>query len=129
MRRRIGGDSSSGSSVAQSAAPTPANAANVSSTCHDGSWNSIVRGRSAGQTASIAASLASSRFIASGTRNRTVPSRSPNARYGPVSHGTLVSGSVCIARNDPPRCALTENRKSGGVAATQPSIFDAVGDA
>ena len=36
---------------------------------------------------SIAASFASSRRTPSGTRNRTVPSRSPNARYGPVSHG------------------------------------------
>ena len=42
----IGGSSSSGSSVAHSAAPAPARAANVSSTCHDGSWNSMVRGMS-----------------------------------------------------------------------------------
>ena len=109
----IGGSSSSGSSVAHSAAPAPARAANVSSTCHDGSWNSMVRGMSVGHAARSAASLASSRRTPSGTRNRTVPSRSPNARYGPVSHGTLVVGSTPSARNEPPRCALTENRKSG----------------
>ncbi len=40
-----------------------------------------------------AASRSSSRRMPSGTRKRTVPSRSPNARYGPVSHGTLSVGS------------------------------------
>ena len=61
-------------------------------------------------------------------RKSTVPSRSPNARYGPVSHGTLTTGSTWRARNDPPRWALTENRKSGGVAATQPATLEGVGE-
>ena len=129
MRRSVGGSSSSGSSVAHSAAPIVASAANVSSTCHDGSWNSRVKGRSRGQAASSAASFASSRRAPSGTRNRTVPSRSPNARYGPVSQATLPSGSVWSARNEPPRWAFTEKRKSAGVAASQPAILAGDGDA
>src|ERR1700693_5669110 len=125
----IGGSSSSGSSVAHSAAPAPVSAAKVSSTCHDGSWNSIVRGRSLGPAGSNAASFASSRRTPSGTRKRTVPSRSPKARYGPVSQGTLTVGSTWRARNEPPRWALTENRKSGGVAAPQPAPLQGGGRA
>jgi hypothetical protein len=33
-----------------------------------------------------------------------------------------------MARHDPPRCALTLNRKSGGVAASHASTFDSLGD-
>jgi hypothetical protein len=32
-----------------------------------------------------------------------------------------------MARNEPPRWALTANRKSGGVAASQASTFASVG--
>ena len=79
----------------------------------------MVSGRSRGHVASSAASRASSRVTPSGTRKRTVPSRAPKARYGPVSHGTLAAGSTCSARNEPPRWALIANRKSIGVAASQ----------
>ena len=75
------------------------------------------------------ASFASSRRTFSGTRKRTVPSRSPNARYGPVSQDTLSPGSTARERNEPPRWALTEKRKSGGVAATHASTLGAFGDA
>ena len=89
MCRMVGGASSSGSSVVHSAAPTPASAAKVSSTCQVGSWNSTVSGRSGGQAARSAARRSSFRLTPSGTRKRTVPRRLPNARYGVVSHGTL----------------------------------------
>jgi hypothetical protein len=56
-----------------------------------------------------------------------VPSRSPKARSGVVSHGTLSVGSIRIARHEPPFWALTANRKSGGVAASQPAIAAGVG--
>jgi hypothetical protein len=61
-----------------------------------------------------------------GTRNRTQPSRSPKARYGPVSQGTLVAGSASD-RAEPPRCALTVNRNPGGVADSHAATFAADG--
>ena len=42
-----------------------------------------------------------------------MPSRSPNARYGPVSHGIPGSGSPLIARHEPPRWAFTLKRNAG----------------
>jgi hypothetical protein len=66
--------------------------------------------------------------MVSGTRNNTVPSRSPNRRYGSVSQGRPASGDPPIARHDPPRCALTLNRNSGGVAASQAATFGSFGD-
>ena len=66
VRRRVGGSSRSSRSVVTRAAPAPASAANVSSTCHDSSWNSIARGRSRGHAARSAASRASSRRDALG---------------------------------------------------------------
>ena len=105
-----------------------ASAANVSSTCQDGSWNSTVSGRSSGQRAEQGGQLVvipRSMFV--GTRNRTVPRRSPNSRRGVVSHGTEVAGSTVSARRLPPRWALTANRKVAGVAASQPAIAASVG--
>jgi hypothetical protein len=67
------------------------------------------------------------RLTPSGTRKSTVPSRSPNARYGAVSHGTLVAGSTWSARYEPPRWALMANRKSVGVAASQPATDAGLG--
>ena len=69
----------------------------------------------------------SSRLVVSGTRKRTVPSRSPKARYGSVSQGMPGSGILAIARHEPPRCALTLNRNDGGVAASQAATLAAVG--
>ena len=54
----------------------------------------------------------------SGTRNSTVPSRSPKARYGPVSHGMPASGSAANDRNVPPRWALT---RTGSRVAWRPA--------
>ena len=109
-----GGSSSSGNSVAHRAAPARASATNVSSTCHDGVLELHGQGRSDGHLRQDRRQL---RVVApdpSGTRNSTVPSRFPNARNGPVSHGTLTTGSTWSDRKDPPRWAFTENRKSGG---------------
>ena len=103
--------------MATRAAPALARASNVSSTSHAGSWHSTASGRSRGQVARNAASRSSLRLTPVGTRNSTQPSLSPNARYGPVSHGTLVAGSVSD-RAEPPRCALTVNRNAAGVAAS-----------
>jgi hypothetical protein len=71
--------------------------------------------------------LSSSRRTFAGTRNRIVPSRAPNRRIGSVSHGTLAVGSTESDRNDPPRWALTANRKSVGVAASHASTFSGFG--
>ena len=99
----------------------------VSSTCQPGSWNSRVSGRSRGHAARSAASFGSSRLTFAGTRNRTLPSRGPNARYGSVSQGRPRSGEPPNARNEPPRCALTMNRKDSGVAASQLATLAADG--
>ena len=131
---------SGGSSVMHSTAPASRSAAKVSSTCHERSWNSRTSGIDRGQAASRARMRSSaratspsthgpSRRISAGTRYRTVPSRSPNSPSGSVSHSIVSAADPNRPRIAEVRWAFNANRKSGGVAATQPRIADGVGPA
>ena len=99
----------------------------VSSACHEGSRNSTVSGSSLGHASRNAARRESSRLDVSGARTSTVPSRSPKARYGPVSQGSPGSGDPPNAPHVPPRWAFTLNRNVPGVAATQAATLAADG--
>ena len=59
-------------------------------------------------------------------RSRAAP-RTPGTARSATARWSV--GSTPSARNEPPRCALTENRKSGGVAATQAADLDRGGRA
>ena len=77
-----------GDSVAHSTAPAPARAENVSSTCHDGCWDSTTSGhgraarRPAGRQPAVVALDA-----LVGTRNRTPPEPLPERRQRPGQPG------------------------------------------
>ena len=84
--------------------PTAASAANVSSTCHDGSWNSIVRGRSAGHAASSAGEL---RIVAPDVRRGR--GRGPS-RAAPRTPGTDRSATATLAARVDLRARGTSRR-------------------
>ena len=99
--------------------PPPASAANVSSTCQLGSWNSSVSGRSRGQAARSAASRASSRFV------RVRDAEQHRARAAPRTRGTGRSatgrpGLGLLERAERP-AALRLDREPEAVAAWPPA--------